>query len=109
MRFDFHIHMNHNEADAGRLTLIEQLLRILTGKVDAMAKTLDDVLAVVTAESTKIDSLIALVNGLKQQVADALSGATLPPSVQAKVDAVFDAATADAAKIDGALAANTGG
>ncbi len=78
----------------------------LTRKVDAMAKTLQEVLDAVAAEDTKIDGIIALVGGLKQQLADALSGTTLPPDVQAKVDALFDKATASAGKIDAALSAN---
>jgi sulfur carrier protein ThiS len=43
---------------------------------------------------------------LKQQVADALSGATLPAPVQAKVDAIFAAAETNKSKIVTALNAN---
>ncbi len=75
-------------------------------KVEKMAKTLDEVLAAVTSEDTKIDSLITLVTGLKQQLADALSGVTLPPATQAKVDALFDNVTAKAAAVQAALDAN---
>lgn len=80
---------------------------ILQRKVDEMAKTLDDVLAVVTPLGDKIDSLVALVNGIEQQLKDALSGVTLPPGVQTKVDAVFDQITAESAKVQAALDANT--
>lgn len=69
--------------------------------------TLDETLAAVTEESTKDDSIIALLAGIKQQLADALSGATLPPAVQAKVDAVFAQATQNSAKIQAAIDANT--
>lgn len=69
--------------------------------------TLDEVLTSVTAQTTKLDSIAALIAGLKQQLADALAGTTLPPAVQAQVDAIFDAATANAGKIDAALTANT--
>lgn len=68
--------------------------------------TLDDILADVTAESTTIDSLSAFIAGLKQQLADALSGTTLPPAVQAKVDAVFAQAESNKQKLADALAAN---
>jgi altronate dehydratase len=69
--------------------------------------TLDQVLQDVTDESTVIDSISTLVTGLKQQVADALSGATLPPAVQAKVDAVFAQAETNKAKLAAAVTTNT--
>lgn len=68
-----------------------------------MARTIDETLAAVTQQDTRVDSIIAFVGGLKQQLQDALSGTTLPPAVQAAVDKVFDGATANAAKIDVAL------
>jgi hypothetical protein len=48
-----------------------------------------------------------LIGGLKQQLADALAGTTLPPATQVKVDAIFAQAEANKAKIADALAANT--
>lgn len=75
--------------------------------LEKIMATLDETLAAVTAEDNKVDSIIALVNGLKTQLADALSGASLPPAVQAKVDAVFAQVTASAGKIDTAITANT--
>ncbi len=68
--------------------------------------TLQETLDLVTAESTTVDSAIALINGLRQQVADFLSGASVSPTVQAGVDAIFAAATAQKGKLDDALAAN---
>ena len=72
---------------------------------ERIVKTLDEVLAAVAPLGNKIDSLVALVGGLKQQLADALSG-TLTPEQQQKVDAVFDAVAQDAAKVQAALDAN---
>ena len=72
-----------------------------------MARTLDEVLAVVTDEDSQIDSLVTLVNGIEQQLKDALSGTTLPPAVQAKVDAVFDAVETNKNKVVAAINANT--
>ena len=63
--------------------------------------TLDTTLAAVNSESTADDSLIALFKGLQAQIA---SGG-LSASDQAKVDAIFAAATANAAKVNQALAA----
>jgi hypothetical protein len=57
--------------------------------VKELRMTVDDLVAAVAAEDTVIDSAIAFINGLEQQLADALSGATLPPAVQTKVDALF--------------------
>lgn len=68
--------------------------------------SLDDVLADVTGESTRLDSISTLIQGLQQQLADALAGTKLPPAVQAKVDAIFSTAETNKAKIDAAL--NTG-
>lgn len=76
--------------------------------------TLDDVISAVAAEGTIEDSAAALlvsdtglIGTLKQQLADALSGATLPPAVQAKVDEVFATAQANAQKLADAVKANT--
>lgn len=68
--------------------------------------TIDDVLTEVTDESGRLDSIQTLIEGVEKQLADALSGTTLPPAVQAKVDAVFTTLSANKAKIDKAL--NTG-
>ena len=71
-----------------------------------MPRTLEEVLAAVTAASTRTDSLIAYVGTLKQQVDDALSGVTLPVNVTAALDQIFDIEDSDAKKIDASLNAN---
>lgn len=68
--------------------------------------TLDEVLATVTAEDTAIDSLVALVEGLKAQLDAVLSG-ELTPAQQAKVDAIFAAVTDNPDRIQAAIDANT--
>ncbi len=99
MEFNFNIRADiHYHGDVAMKEVLCKLEKIM--------KTIDEVLAAVASESTKVDSVIALIAGLKQQIADALSGTTLPPAVQAKVDAVFDGLQANATKIDTALAAN---
>lgn len=80
---------------------------LILRRLERIMHTLDEVLADVTEEGTKIDSLTVFVAGLKQQIADALSGVKLPPAVQAKVDAVFDAVEANKAKVVAAMDANT--
>src|ERR1700730_6653838 len=84
----------------------DKLDRILA-LMEKMMATLDQVLAAVTDESTQLDSLSTLIAGLKQQVADALAGTTLPAAVQAKVDAVFAQAETNKGKIATAISANT--
>jgi hypothetical protein len=69
-------------------------------------RTIDDTLAAVTAEDAGVDSLVAFTASLKQRLADALASVTLPPDVQAKVNAIFDVSEASAAKISAALAAD---
>jgi hypothetical protein len=86
MRLDIHLH-DHR----------------LNATLEALMATLDEVLVLVTDENTKLDSVIALVDGLKAQLDEALAGTTLPPAVQAKVDAIFAAATTNAGKIVDAL------
>ncbi len=68
--------------------------------------TLEETLDLVEAQTTKVDSLIALTNDLHQKVLDALGGG-LTPSQQMRVDAVFDEVTAEAGKVDAAITANT--
>lgn len=79
---------------------------LLNRKLERIMDTLDEVLADVTEEGTKLDSLAAFIAGLKQQIADALAGTTLPPAVQAKVDAVFASVEANKGKVQAALDAN---
>ncbi len=68
--------------------------------------TLDDTLQAVTDEDTRVDSVIALLNGLKTQLDGVIAG-NLPPNLQAKVDAIFAEATGSSAKIDAAITSNT--
>lgn len=100
MRIDLHHHV-HLDPDLNR-----KLDHILANQEKIMA-TLDDILADVTAESTDIAGISTLIAGLKQQLADALAGTTLPPATQAKVDAIFAQAEKNKADIAAALAANT--
>jgi len=65
--------------------------------------TFDETLALVTEQSTKLDSVIALVDGLVGQLQDILAGITLPPAVQAKLDALYADLQNNSAKITDAL------
>lgn len=59
---------------------------------------LDQILAALKSESDTLDAVASNVATLKQQLADALSGANLPPAVQEKVDAILSGAQANLAK-----------
>lgn len=85
---------------------LRKLMGLQLYLLEKLMATLDQVLADVTDESTRLDSLSAFIDGLKKQLADALDGTTIPKPVQDKIDAVFAAAEANKAKIDTALNAN---
>ena len=70
-------------------------------------KTIDDLVAAVAEESTIVDSVISLVGELKSRLDEELSDLSIPPDVQAKIDAVFSGVTADSARITEAVVANT--
>lgn len=71
-----------------------------------MAK-IEEVLQDISDESTLEDSILALVTGIKQQLADALANVTVPADVQAKIDAAFAQLEANKAKLTDAITANT--
>jgi hypothetical protein len=102
----FH-HYHHIDPESlGLLRAINRKLDTTLANQEKIMASLDDVLKDVTDESTQLDGLSTLMAGLRQQVADALAGTTLPPAVQAKVDAVFAQAETNKGKI--ATALNTG-
>lgn len=71
-----------------------------------MAHTLAEVLEVVRSTSGRTDSLIAYSAEQKARVEELLAAqGTISPEVQAGLDEIFDIETADAVKIDGAIAA----
>lgn len=72
-----------------------------------MARTLAETLAAVRAASGRTDSLIEDRAQLKLRVEELLAAqGGISPEVQAGLDEIFDIETADAAKIEAALAAN---
>jgi hypothetical protein len=91
-----HVHLYHHQDD---------ILDFLRGMEKRIMASLDETLAAVTAEKTAVDSIVALLAGIKAQLAVALANATLSPADQAKVDAIFAAATANASEITAAIAA----
>ena len=72
-----------------------------------MSANIDQVLQDATDESTVEDSLIAVTTNIKSQLDAALAGTTIPPAVQAKIDAVFTQLETNKAKVAAAVLANT--
>jgi uncharacterized protein (UPF0335 family) len=87
---------------------VETLRRLeqLEKEVKMADHNIDEILADVSDESTQIDSLSTLTAGIKKQLDDITAG-SLPPAVQAKVNALFDAVDANKAKVVSAINANT--
>lgn len=99
----------HDNAPAQNVAIaraIEHIERNLNLKLEKVMATLEETLALVEAQNTRVDSLIALTADLHQKVIDAL-GSGLTPSQQMRVDAVFDEVKAEADKVDAAITANT--
>ncbi len=68
---------------------------------------LDQIIANVTEETTVIDRVVVLIEGIKKQLEDALSGTTLPVATQAKIDHVFAQVEINKAKLAAAVIAGT--
>jgi len=111
--YEVHLHVHGLElggSDPAIAAKLDQLLIAVAGLKTQDAQmgallmaTLDDLVAAVSEESTKGDSIIALLVQLKGMIG------VLPPEAQAKVDAAFAQATANATKIGDAVTANTPG
>jgi hypothetical protein len=84
-----------------KLDLVLTALGVIKTQETQIMASLDELVTAVAAESTIDDSIIALLQSLKAQIG------VLSPADQAKVDAAFAAATANAAKIGDAVTANT--
>lgn len=67
--------------------------------------SLDEVLTAVQAQSTVEDSILALVDGLKTQLADALANSGITPEAQAKIDEIMADVSANTAKLSAAITA----
>lgn len=97
--------LRERQADS-KLDQILNIVQSLKTQGDKIMATLDEVLADAQAESTVDDSIIALLTSIKAQL-DALLGGSLPPDLQAKVDAIFTQLEQNKAKVAAAVTANT--
>ena len=102
--FDIHHHAHHSTcACAPLLGEILSRLKALASQGESFMATLQQILDEVKAESTAVDSLIKLTDGLKQQLTDALAQGQLD---QTKIDEIFGEVNAEKQKVVDALAAN---
>lgn len=76
-------------------------------KIKKMDKTIDEALASVTDNETVGGSVVVLLTAIKKRLDDVLSGVSLPPAVQAKVNAIFESSERDKQKLTDAIVANT--
>jgi hypothetical protein len=89
------------------LLIAEVILAAIEQAKDKIMQNIDDLVAAVNDESTEIDSLTTLLNGVEQQLKDALAGITVPAPVAAKIQQVFDKVRANTQKLADAIVANT--
>lgn len=106
MRFDFH-HFVHTVPDAET----ERYRRDVLGMLNVLLQrgltdmhTLQDTLAAVEATRGKVESLIAAILGLRQQIKDHVPD--LSTDQQAALDKIFDEVSAAGEEIDAAINAD---
>lgn len=101
---DLHLHLPHGCDLSWLGHLVGCEIRNLEQRIMA---TLEETLEKVRANGTVLGSINTLLDGLRTEVREVLSGARIPPAVQAKVDAIFNAATAQGTELDEVLLENT--
>lgn len=115
MHLDINVHHYfHNDTDDRILSavgLVQVSVDALIQQGNKLANSLDDILTSEGSELTALGQLATAVKSLQdgdaalqKQLADALSGATLPTPVQAKVDAALAASKANSDKVGALLA-----
>src|SRR5438128_2674938 len=95
MRLDIYLHYDNSQDK--QLENIERLLRAVLVKENTLMALGQDILDAVTAETTAVDSFIALVQGLvANNTIDSVTG-----------QKIMDAVNSNKAKLDAAITANT--
>lgn len=119
LRIDFHQHPDY-EAEAQSeiiMAAIDQLTQIIQtlvkkethemADINVIKQKIAETLVEVTAQGTKVDSIDALMDGMRQQIADLLAAQGASDEILATVSQVFDEAKKVSTKIDVAIAENT--
>ena len=99
------IHVYFHDSEGFKREMREsfaELRNLILKELKHMALTLDDLLTKVTNLTTVDDSLVALCQGLSEQLKAAIAA-----NDPAKIQAVADALDAETAKITAAVTANT--
>ena len=109
MEFPREIHIHVHGLDDALKKYVVAALETLLQRTENIMATLDQITQDIQDEATSIAGVSTLIAGLKQQLADALSGTTLPPAVQTKVDAIFAGAEANKAALAAALTTTPSG
>lgn len=110
-------HGHHDVADPRTLKLLQkvadtlvdihqsntQLLNAINGKVDQIMATIQELADDVAAQATIVDSVLTLVQGLSQQLADAIANGADPAALQA----IKDQLDANTQRLADAVSENT--
>jgi predicted metal-dependent enzyme (double-stranded beta helix superfamily) len=88
----------------GQLDRIESLLLAVSRKENALMATAQELLQAANDEATVVDSVVALVQSLRD---DLKKLPNVPPDVQSAIDATFAKITGDKDKLAAALTENT--
>lgn len=85
---DLHLHLDSSsdDVDEGVVHDILRLLRQVNSKMEGIHVSLESLTAAVAENTSASDSAIALVDGLVQELQDALANKADPSAVQALVD-----------------------
>jgi len=97
-----HLHIHHH-ADQRVIDKLDLLLATGELIMDSIDRLIDDV----AKQKTVTDSTLALIQNLKNQVADALSGTKLPPAVEARLAAIFPDLESNTDRLTTAITDNT--
>lgn len=99
----------HAARDSRALRIIHEHLHAVLLNQEAIMTTSAEALAAVQATNSRVEALITLFAEQKKQLADILAGVVLPTGVQADIDALFAATTAEAANVDKAITTTPSG
>lgn len=95
--------------DRANIQAILAILKSIQQTERTEMSTLDDLLTEVTKQQGEVASVQTFIQGLQQQLSDALSGISLPPAQQQKVDTIFADLQANDAALAAAITTNPGG